>query len=324
LAEELNYDVFWYPDEKFYRDVYVGLSIIALNTEKIKIGPCVTDPFSRHPLQTAVAIASLAEIAPGRTILGLGAGGRGFSEMGITRKKPAVALKEAIEVIRSALSGEETNYDGQVIQAKNAKLDFETQSNIPIVIGGGFGPLVLKVAGEMADGVLIHSYASPPGLQNARNLVRDGISKSTRNQNSFAVISRIDVSIADDRRDARCAVKPKILSALRGSYPGLAYLQEYPDLKISKELEDTIKLTLSDDNAKRYYYQAEHLENIISDELVNHFAVAGNIEDVTEQIRILVDMGIDQITIKPVAPIGGTIEKVIQQFITQVIPNVQQ
>ena len=105
-AERLGYDYLWLADERFFREVYASLTLCALRTERIKLGPCVTDPYSRHPAMTAMAIATVDEISRGRAVLGIGAGVSGFREMGVTRTRPGVAIREAVELIRPLLAGE--------------------------------------------------------------------------------------------------------------------------------------------------------------------------------------------------------------------------
>src|SRR5262252_9130221 len=95
-AEELGYDDFWLADERFFREVYSCLALCAARTRRIRLGPCVTDPYSRHAALTAMAIATLDEISNGRAALGIGAGISGFAELGIERRKPARAMREAI------------------------------------------------------------------------------------------------------------------------------------------------------------------------------------------------------------------------------------
>ena len=88
LAEANNYDTVWLADERFYREVYSCLAYFAMNTSRVKVGPCVTDPYARHPALTAMAIATLDEISGERAMLGIGAGISGFAELHIDRKKP--------------------------------------------------------------------------------------------------------------------------------------------------------------------------------------------------------------------------------------------
>ena len=74
LAEDNGYDTAWLADERFYREVYSCLTYFAQRTSRVKVGPCVTDPYARHPALTAMAIATLDEISNRRAILGIGAG----------------------------------------------------------------------------------------------------------------------------------------------------------------------------------------------------------------------------------------------------------
>ena len=64
--EDWGYDFLWLADERFFREVYSSLTVCALSTSSIRLGPCVTDPYSRHPALTAMAIATLDEISGGR------------------------------------------------------------------------------------------------------------------------------------------------------------------------------------------------------------------------------------------------------------------
>src|SRR5262250_3921876 len=105
-AEAVGYDTVWVADERFYREVYSCLAHFAGHTSRVLLGPCVTDPYSRHPALTAMAIATLDEISGHRAVLGMGAGVSGFRELGIAREKPGVAMREAVEVIRALLRGE--------------------------------------------------------------------------------------------------------------------------------------------------------------------------------------------------------------------------
>ena len=59
LAESRGYDHLWLADERFFREVYTSLALCAMRTVRIRLGPCVTDPYSRHLALTAMAIATL-------------------------------------------------------------------------------------------------------------------------------------------------------------------------------------------------------------------------------------------------------------------------
>src|SRR5262249_56381728 len=105
LAEDTGYDDFWLADERFFREVYACLTLCALRTHRIRLGPCVTDPYSRHPALTAMAMATMDGISNRRAVLGLGAGVSGFRELGVDTSRSAVGIRGAGGRIRPLLPG---------------------------------------------------------------------------------------------------------------------------------------------------------------------------------------------------------------------------
>src|SRR5262244_4436266 len=151
LAEDAGYDDFWLADERFFREVYACLAVCALRTHRIRLGPCVTDPYSRHPALTAMAMATLDGISNQRAVLGLGAGVSGFRELGVDTSRSAVAIREAVELIRRLLAGETVTVKGRVINLTEGRLNFAPpRADLPIYVAsqraGG-----CRVAGRGAD-----------------------------------------------------------------------------------------------------------------------------------------------------------------------------
>ncbi len=111
-AEELGFDRVWVYDEGLVtRDVFVVMSAIAAATTQIEIGPGITNPYTRHPGQTAAAIASLDELSGGRAFLGIGAGGSlTLDPLGLERRRPLTAVRETIDAAR-ALSDANRRFD---------------------------------------------------------------------------------------------------------------------------------------------------------------------------------------------------------------------
>ncbi len=124
VAEACGYEEVWLADERFYREVYSCLTHFAASTSRVRLGPCVTDPYARHPALTASAIATLDEISGQRAMLAIGAGISGFAELGIVRNKPAKAIREAVQVIRPLLRGETVDFHGEVVNFNEGKLSF--------------------------------------------------------------------------------------------------------------------------------------------------------------------------------------------------------
>ncbi len=174
LAEANGYDTLWVADERFYREVYSTLAVLAQHTERVHLGTCVTDPFARHPALTAMAIATLDEISGKRAILGIGAGISGFVELGIVRKKPAAAMREAIHVIRALLKGDAVDFHGDVVGFNNGKLSFKpVRAEIPVYVASN-GPLGQRMTGGVADGAIMEGCGNVEEVKAFRAVLAEG------------------------------------------------------------------------------------------------------------------------------------------------------
>lgn len=319
--EEWSFSSFWYPDEKFYRDCYIGLALAASQTKRIRMGPCVTDPYSRHPIQTAVSIGSLAEVAPGRVILGMGAGGRGLAEIGVQQERPAVAIREAVEIIRQLLAGEVVEYYGETRQLKKIPLDFLPPQNIPIMIATGHGKFVQQLAGEIADIVMLANFASVDTITKGIQQVEKGAIKAGRTLKEMELIARIDVAVANDGTLARKAVAPRILSALRSSYPNLNYFDVLPDFELPSRLIQAMKK--KDHQTKLFYANPEHSAPLIPEILTENLACAGTPQEVAGRLREIIKLGVfTEITVSLITTEGQSLTDAFRVFAEKVIPIV--
>jgi 5,10-methylenetetrahydromethanopterin reductase len=152
-AEDLGAAALLLADEGVDRDLYVTLTAIAVATRRLALIPAITNPHSRHPVATAAALGSLAEVAPGRVVAGLGAGGTlVFGPMGLAPARPFTALAEAVEVIDDLLAGQTVDHAGE-FSASQARLDW-APGRLPVAIAGR-GPRVERLSAERADWVIV-------------------------------------------------------------------------------------------------------------------------------------------------------------------------
>ena len=312
-AEELGYDQIWVSNEKFFHGMYIIASVVAEHTNTVRIGTFVVDPYSNHPALTAMSVATLDKISGGRAILGIGAGGTGFPVMGIKRIKPAVAIKEAVEIIRALWHGDKVDYHGDVIQCSNGRLNFKARADIPVVVATR-GNLVLQTAGEIADSVMIATYAEPVGLRHALSMIKLGAQKAGRSLKDITIISRVDACISQDRRAAYDAVKPMVGIFLWTSYPDREFVHRV-GLEVPPNLEAII--------AKRDYNLMAPSAHMIPDEFVDKFCWAGTAEEVAQKVVAVVKMGITNITFLPHPPNDGSTLETMREFARTVKPMVE-
>src|ERR1700736_6860945 len=113
-AEDMGAAAILVADEGTDRDIHVTLAALAQRTRSVMLVAAVSNPYSRHPVASAAAFASLAELAPGRIVAGFGAGGGLLlGTTGPTPSRPVTALQETIEVVDSLLSGKVVDHAGE-------------------------------------------------------------------------------------------------------------------------------------------------------------------------------------------------------------------
>lgn len=313
-ADKLGYDQLWVSNEKFFRDMYVVAAVAAEHTRNVKIGTFVADPYSHHPALTAMSLGTLDVVSNGRAILGIGAGGTGFPVMGIERKKPAQAIKEAIQVIRRLWHGETVDFDGEVIVCRQGHLNSPVRPGIPIVVASR-GDKVLQMAGEVADGVMVATYSEPRGIGHALRKVEEGAQRANRTVNDLKIYSRVDACISKDRQEAIEAVKWMVGVFLWTSYPDRTFVHVV-GLEVPDELEKII--------AKRDYNLVLENTHLIPNEFVDKFCWAGTAEEVAVKVAEVVKMGINNVTFLPHPPPGKDIFETMQEFVLTVKPMVEQ
>ncbi len=323
FAEDHGFECLWYADEKFFRDPYVSLAYVALHTRSIKVGVCVTDPYSRHPALTAMAMSTLAELAEGRAVLGLGAGFSGLEALGIRQTKPVVTLREAIELIRNLWAGGPVTYQGRAVHFHGGELNFTVPSPVPILIASS-GRRILRLAGEVADMVMLGDLASARVLAPALAEVQCGAERAGRSLGGIPLIARANLVLADDAIQARMAMRPWIAIGLWHTYPRWDYYFNYMpqwDEQL-RPIREFIERQGGKPRNVADFARISEYADVIGDDMVRDAALAGTVEEVVQQIVQIAQAGVNQIALYPMPLPGQTIESVLGAFVRDVVPRV--
>jgi 5,10-methylenetetrahydromethanopterin reductase len=319
LAEANGYTAVWVADERFYREVYSCLGQLAANTAEVLLGPCVTDPFARHPALTAMALATLDEISGGRAVLGIGAGISGFAELGIERRKPARAIREAIELIRALLRGEIVDYRGEVVAFSRGRLSFRPpRPAIPVYVASN-GPFGQRVAAEVADGVIMEACASAAEVSAFRDAVGDAARKAGRDPRAIRIIARLNTCVAADGRAAHDAVRPTV-----ARYLGAGRLRSRTAAAQGLTLPTEAVAQVAGAAYAAGVAPYLPLVPLVTDRHVDALTLAGTVDEVAQHAIALCEAGADAIIARPVAPEAGMIEETIRKLGAEVWPRVEE
>jgi 5,10-methylenetetrahydromethanopterin reductase len=313
LIEASGLDQIWVSDERFYRDVFVNMTLAVGLTHRVKVGSMVTDPFVRHPAVTAAAAASVDEVSGGRCVLGMGAGISGFHEMGIQRVRPARAIKEAVQLIHRLTSGEKAiAFEGQSVQFRGGHLNFPPLRPVPVYVAGR-GPKVLEIAGEVADGVVIASYASQRGIEWGLDHAARGARRGGRRLEDIIKMSWLYTSISSDGERARDAVRTGVAVAMWGSREILPQIGVQLPANVLRVMED-----------RSYSYEViAELAHRLPDALLEEFSVAGTAMEVASKLIQIGRMGIAQAALWLFPPEGEDFETVLRSLNADVLPRVR-
>ena len=284
-AEAGGFDFGWIFDSHvLWMEPYPLLTLMATNTQHMRLGTCVTNPATRDLTVTASLFATLNLISGGRMELGIG---RGDSSRRVMGKKPVSwsQLEEAVAEFRGLTSGKEVMHDGQPTRLTWAK-------DSPRVWIAGYGPKVLHMAGRVADGIILQ-FADPDLISWCMGFVKEGAKAAGRDPNTIEVMSAAPVWVSDDLKVARERVR---------WFPALVSNHVMDLIRQYKPEDLPPALTSYVEDRGKYDYQ-HHCEvgsdnaGFVSDEVIDRFCLVGTVDAHRKKLRALQDVGVTQFNI---------------------------
>jgi 5,10-methylenetetrahydromethanopterin reductase len=297
VTEQLGYSHIWVGDSHLiWREAYVNMAAMALNTTKVKLGTGVTNPLTRHPSVVASAYATLEEYAPGRTIVGIGLGDSSVETMGMKPAKLSY-FEKTMAQMRQLL-------DGQEVQLETGKIHLlhPCKNKVPIYVAAS-GPKMLELSGRIADGIIVLVGVADEYIAHAKERIAAGAKAAGRKVEDINLVLWVPCAVSDTA-PAKDAVKAHVARVVAHPLP---YVLDPTEQKVLEEIRKTYD----------YYHhmdqQANHAE-VIPDWLVDKFAIAGSVAECRAQIERIKKSGIQQIAIIPYSPPGGSREETLRGF----------
>jgi len=305
-AERAGFEYAWIFDSHvLWMEPYPLMTLMATNTERMRIGTCVTNPATRDLTVTASLFATLNLISGGRMELGIG---RGDSSRRVMGKKPVnwSQLEAAVKEFRDLTSGHEAQHDGQPTRLTWAKIP-------PRVWVAGYGPKVLHMAGRVADGIILQ-FADPALIDWCMGFVREGARAVGRDASKIEVMSAAPVWVSKDLKVGRERVR--WFPALVSNHV-MDLIRQYKPEDLPPELTSYVQ------DRGHYDYQ-HHCEvgsdnaEFVSDEVIDRFCLLGPAEDHRKKLRELARVGVTQFNIYLMC---GDEEQTLEQYQRDVLPE---
>jgi len=308
-AESAGFDQFWVSNDLFLRSSPVVLSAVVTATRRIEVGTCILNPYSINPGEIAMMSATMDELSGNRFNLGLAAGAADFLKwVGIPQPTPLAAVRESIGVIRALLSGQPAPMDGKFLDwSSEAYLRFESPRVTPIYVGA-MGPKMLRLAGEIADGVLPLLFP-PEHYFTVKPLIEEGLQLREPEPIELDLAACIWVSLSDDRRAARRVLAEKI-----------AYYGHAMSPLILKRLGLVRKDFSSIEKAMMVERDVEKACKLVDDRMLK-IGVVGSPKDLIRRLEPLVEAGVRHLSFGP--PLGPDLLTAVELLGREVLPHFQ-
>jgi len=293
VAEDEGFDGVWVTDHYNNRNPFVALTAIAGATERVAVGPGITNPYYAHPAYAANAVATLDEYSDGRARLGIGPGDPNtLAALDIERESPLYEVLDAVNLAQGLFAGEKVTEEGV---AKDARLNYATRDDIPVYVGAQ-GPNMLRMAADHGDGILINA-SHPDDF--------DWSLEQIEGQDTDAeIVAYTSFSVSEDREAAKRKARQPVAFVASASPPPV--LERHGvDAGLADEIGGNIE-------------RGEFSEAFgkVSDAMLDAFSVYGTPEECAERVDALYETGVDTVVVgSPLGPESADAVRVASEIV---------
>jgi probable F420-dependent oxidoreductase len=286
-AEDLGFTHAWTFDSHIlWQEPYVVHSQMLSATERMVVGPFVTNPVSRDPSVTASTFATLNDMFGNRAICGIG---RGDSVVRVLGRKPTTLrqLEEAMHVIKELAEGRAVDFAGVEVDipwVREGKLD---------VWMAGYGPKALSLIGRKADGFILQ-LADPVILKWTMKHVQDAAREAGREPEEVKICVAAPAYVGEDLAHQR--EQCRWFGGMVGNHVADLVARYGEDSEVPHALTDYIKAREGYDYS--HHGRADNRStDFVPDDIVDRFCVLGTVEDHIKKLSELEDLGVDQFNV---------------------------
>jgi len=285
-AESKGFEAVWQAESRLVRDAIVPMAAFAATTTKLKVGSGVINNWTRNIGLLAATFLTLDDLAPDRIICGIGAWWDPLAKnVGIERRKPLVAMRETIEVMRRLLRMENVTFHGEFHHVTGIELDVvhgrREPRHVPIYIGAT-GDQMMEMTGEIADGAVLNYCVPPEYNDKAMELLDRGAKKAGRRAEDLDRPQLVVCAVDHDRKKAIEAAKVLLTQ----------YLAQQPHIaKASGVSEDIVKKVQSILGWPATKEQVHQAMQHVPDEFVLKISATGTPDEARAKVQEYVKRG---------------------------------
>jgi F420-dependent oxidoreductase-like protein len=302
-AEKLGMDICWVA-EAWGSEAPSPLGYLAARTERMLLGSGIIQLGTRTPTAIAQTAITLSNMSGGRFLLGLGASGPQVIEglHGVPFARPLARMRETVEIVRLAASGEKVCYAGREFtiplpggEARPMRLSMRSAYPIPIYLAT-LSPRMLRLTGEIADGWLGTSFVPEGATRAYFDHLDAGLAAAGRSRADLDICQGAEVAFAEDERSLRALVADR-KSGLAFSLGGMGSVSTnfYNDAYSRQGWAEIAA-------AVRERWQAgdrDGAARLVTDEMVLGTTLIGTEDMVRQRLRVWRDAGVDTVRLYP-------------------------
>ena len=305
-AEERGFEAVWQAESRLVREATVPMAAYAAVTERIKIGSGVVNNWTRNVGLLAATFSTLDDLAPGRILLGIGAWWDPLaSKVGIERRRPLLAMRETVQVVRRLLAMERVTFHGDFVQLDDVEIDIvhgdRSPKSVPIYIGAT-GMKMMALAGEIADGAVLNYMVSPAYNRGAMEALAEGAARAGRSIDDLDRPQLVVCSLDRDREEALDRAR-ELLTQYLGQQPHIMKASG-----VDPSLIEDIGKVLTWPAGPEEIHRAMKL---VPDEAVQLITASGTPEECRAKVREYVEAGA---TCPILYPLGDDVRAMIDAF----------
>ncbi len=303
-ADRGGFHSVWLSEDPDGWDAIAVAAAAAPRTERIYLGTGVTNPFLRHPIQMALALATLDRLTGGRAFLGLGRGQPEFYRfgLGIEAREPLVALAETLQLLQQWWQPPyRASLDGKHFRIRDWPLSVTpVQHRIPIYLAA-LGPQARALAARFADGILIADFASELFLSQILPELRATVVAAGRDPRAFSVFLRGNLVLTDDPEPE--LEERKVVFALLCTLPGMAQQVIVPGFDTERLIVDLRRILGTEDylRAGRPWHDLRKsidprvIRKLVPTELLAQLCLVGSAKELRARLARLAALGVTHV-----------------------------